>query len=212
MNNDLFVHSWGDLPIIFTRDCITRDNYWWINPRVTKNSLFMATHTSLYFLYAFPALKYREIDVKSHRWVTAQCCLWWFSWMRYCDITKTSIVTSFWLIALRTFLSRSQMFLSGSQTFLSGSQTFLSGSQTFLSGSQTFLSGSQTSSHGHQVEYHLLIIKSDSQHFNWLACMKQIPSLTLNSQIYIEISGDIIISVVSQITSNFSVCLKVYLG
>ena len=106
MNNDLFVHSWGDLPIIFTRDCITRDNYRRIIPRVSKNSLFMATHTSFYLLYAFLALKYREIDVKSHRWVTAQCCLWWFSWMRYCDITKTSIVTSFWLIALRTFLSR----------------------------------------------------------------------------------------------------------
>ena len=37
VNNDVCAHSWGDLPIILTRDCVIRDNYWRITPLVTTN-------------------------------------------------------------------------------------------------------------------------------------------------------------------------------
>ena len=37
VNNDVCGHSWVDSPIIFTRDCVTHDNYWRITPLVTTN-------------------------------------------------------------------------------------------------------------------------------------------------------------------------------
>ena len=49
MNNDLFGHSWGDLPMIFTRD----ENQWQITPLVTKKSLFMVTHALFFISYSF---------------------------------------------------------------------------------------------------------------------------------------------------------------
>ena len=40
----IFGHSWCDLPLIFSRDFVTRENHWQITPLVTKNSLFTVTH------------------------------------------------------------------------------------------------------------------------------------------------------------------------
>ena len=45
----IFGHSWGDLPLIFTRDFVTRENHWQITPIVTKKSLFTVTH-ALFFI------------------------------------------------------------------------------------------------------------------------------------------------------------------
>ena len=50
MNNKFFGHSWGDLPMIFTRDFITRENHWQITPLMTKKSLFTVTY-ALFFIY-----------------------------------------------------------------------------------------------------------------------------------------------------------------
>ena len=36
MNNDFFSHSWGDLPMIFTCDFVTRENHWQITSLLTK--------------------------------------------------------------------------------------------------------------------------------------------------------------------------------
>ena len=49
MNNDFFGHSWCDLPMIFTRDFVTRENHWQIASLVTQKSLFTATH-ALFFI------------------------------------------------------------------------------------------------------------------------------------------------------------------
>ena len=49
MKKQFFGHSWGDLPMIFTRDFVTRENHWQITPLVTKKSLFMVTH-ALFFI------------------------------------------------------------------------------------------------------------------------------------------------------------------
>ena len=43
MNDDFFGHSWSDLPMIFTRDLVTRKNYWEIASFVTQKLLFMVT-------------------------------------------------------------------------------------------------------------------------------------------------------------------------
>ena len=44
MNNDFLGHSWCDLPMIFTRDFVTRENHWQIASLVTQKSLFTVTH------------------------------------------------------------------------------------------------------------------------------------------------------------------------
>ena len=56
MNNDFFSHSWGDLPMIFTRDFVTRENHWQITPVVTKKSLFTVTH-ALFFICKLDSIK-----------------------------------------------------------------------------------------------------------------------------------------------------------
>ena len=33
----VFSHPWGDSPIIFTRDCVTRENHWWLTSLEVKN-------------------------------------------------------------------------------------------------------------------------------------------------------------------------------
>ena len=46
--------------MIFTRDCITRENHWRITSLVTTKSLFTLSHTLFYFLHAYqtlPAIK-----------------------------------------------------------------------------------------------------------------------------------------------------------
>ena len=51
----IFGDSWGDLPLIFTRDFVTRENHWQITPLVTKTSLFTVTH-ALFFISTIPCL------------------------------------------------------------------------------------------------------------------------------------------------------------
>ena len=50
MNNDVFVHSWCDLPMIFTRDFVTRENHWQITSLVNKKPLFTIT-LALFFIH-----------------------------------------------------------------------------------------------------------------------------------------------------------------
>ena len=52
MNNDILGHSWCDLPMIFTRDFVTRENHWQIASLVTQKSLITVTH-ALFFI-SFP--------------------------------------------------------------------------------------------------------------------------------------------------------------
>ena len=47
----IFGHSWGDLPMIFTHDFVTRKNHWQITPLMTKKSV---TH-ALFFIYLIEA-------------------------------------------------------------------------------------------------------------------------------------------------------------
>ena len=45
-------HEWGDLPMIFTSDEVTSENYGQIASRVTQKSLFTVTNVLFYFLHA----------------------------------------------------------------------------------------------------------------------------------------------------------------
>ena len=47
----IFGHEWGDLPMIFTSDEVTSENYWQIESRVTQKSLFTVTKVLFYFLH-----------------------------------------------------------------------------------------------------------------------------------------------------------------
>ena len=44
VNNDFVGHSWCDLPMIFTRDFVTRENHWQIASLVNQKSLFTVTY------------------------------------------------------------------------------------------------------------------------------------------------------------------------
>ena len=46
MNDDAFGHSWGNRPIIFTRDCVTRENYCRIIPLVIHGSPYIILYSS----------------------------------------------------------------------------------------------------------------------------------------------------------------------
>ena len=70
------------------------ENYWRINPQVTKNSLFMATHVLFHFLHAFLLLNHRQTDENSH-WSIAVPLLFtvghsvavlWCHTSTYCDV------------------------------------------------------------------------------------------------------------------------------
>ena len=54
------VDSWGDLPMIFTRDFVTRENYWQIASLVTQKSLFTVTH-ALFFISYTLSREYRVV-------------------------------------------------------------------------------------------------------------------------------------------------------
>ena len=47
-----FGNEWGDSPIMFMGVAITNENYCRITLSVTKNSLYIASHISFYFLHA----------------------------------------------------------------------------------------------------------------------------------------------------------------
>ena len=48
----IFGQSWSDLPMSFTRDFVTRENYWQIASLVTPKSLFSVTYAS-FFIFLF---------------------------------------------------------------------------------------------------------------------------------------------------------------
>ena len=50
VDKDVCGHSWGDSPIIFTRDCVTCENYWRITPLVTTS---IGINGSPYTIYIF---------------------------------------------------------------------------------------------------------------------------------------------------------------
>ena len=60
MNNDFWGHSWGHLPMIFTRDFITRENLWQITPLLTQKSLFMVTHALFFIYYNSVQFQYKD--------------------------------------------------------------------------------------------------------------------------------------------------------
>ena len=68
-------HSWCDLPMIFTRDFVTRENYWQIASLATQISLFTVTH-ALFFIspllahwrYCSLALSHRLFCIISLHW------------------------------------------------------------------------------------------------------------------------------------------------
>ena len=73
---------------------VMSENYWRINPQVTKNSLFMATHVLFHFLHAFLLLNHRQTDENSH-WSIAVPLLFtvghsvavlWCHTSTYCDV------------------------------------------------------------------------------------------------------------------------------
>ena len=93
----MFGHPWTDLPMIFTRDCVSRKSG---ANRFTRdqNSLFMPSHTSFYVSRALlqgfrhkKSMKTPTDPSPRHSW------LWWFSRFWYCDATKRPILMSFTL-------------------------------------------------------------------------------------------------------------------
>ena len=66
MHNDFWGHLWGDLPMIFTRDFITRENHWQIASLVTQKSLFTVTHALLFI--SFP--NFNGCTVEVCEWVS----------------------------------------------------------------------------------------------------------------------------------------------
>ena len=67
--------AWGVLPMIFTRDFVTRENHWQITPLVAKKSLFTVTH-ALFFIsrasdsfYIFDVIKIPRAQNERHTMV-----------------------------------------------------------------------------------------------------------------------------------------------
>ena len=54
--NDRIV-MWGDLPMIFTRDFVTRENHWQIASLVTQKSLFTVTRAAFFTSYSLDFTK-----------------------------------------------------------------------------------------------------------------------------------------------------------
>ena len=75
----------------------------WLS-RVTKKTLFTATSILFYFLYGtWTGTKWMIKTVPDPTF--RPYCLRWFSWLRYCDVTQTRIVTSLSPIVFGIFLS-----------------------------------------------------------------------------------------------------------
>ena len=53
----IFGNEWGDSPMIVASDTVISENDWWISLRVTKISLFVASHILFYFLHAIPCFE-----------------------------------------------------------------------------------------------------------------------------------------------------------
>ena len=62
-------HEWGDLPIIFTSDEATSENYWQITSRGPPKQLFEVTHVLFYFLHAVSYPEYIiTLETSIDRW------------------------------------------------------------------------------------------------------------------------------------------------
>ena len=88
-------HEWGDLPIIFTCDEVTRENHWQIASRVTPKSLFMVTNVLIYFLHAiwYPehTIPPKQLSIVDSA-IVAKDSIFWFSIVTspqlICDVTR----------------------------------------------------------------------------------------------------------------------------
>ena len=65
VNNDFFGHEWGNLPMIFTSDEVTRENLWQITSRMNKKSLFTVTNVLFHFLDAIFFPSWTQIPLKT---------------------------------------------------------------------------------------------------------------------------------------------------
>ena len=70
----------------------------WPKHRYSRQAIY-----NFFSYMLLPALKHLEIDENARR------CLRWISWLWRYDVTQTHIMTSFWRIILRTFLSWSRV-------------------------------------------------------------------------------------------------------
>ena len=126
MNNDFLGHSWWDLPMIFTRDFVTRENYWQIASLVTQKSLFTVTHALLLISCMIDRgstlrviHRYTYFFMSSHKYITipiyisiAPTCTYTkriyhvqtytFMWCRDMFQTNKNIPFHLWYINLRT--------------------------------------------------------------------------------------------------------------
>ena len=97
-------HEWGDLPIIFTSEEVTSENYMQIASRVTQKSLFTITNVLFYFLRAILCSWTHKIADFA---IVASDGLLWLSIVTslqlFCDVTRTRVtdtVTSYSSIVL----------------------------------------------------------------------------------------------------------------
>ena len=96
MNNNVFGHEWGDSPITLTRVTQSRVKTIGASLHEWPNACIML------FLTCFAGSKTdKSMKIPMDRSPHARR-LW------YCDVPQTSIVTSFWLIAFRQFLTGSR--------------------------------------------------------------------------------------------------------
>ena len=88
-------HEWGDLPMIFTSDGVTRENQWQIASRVTPKSLFKVTNVSFYFLHAIwcpeHTIPLKQLSIADFA-IAATDSLFWFSIVTspqfICEVTR----------------------------------------------------------------------------------------------------------------------------
>ena len=98
----IFGDKWGDLPMIFTSDEVMSENHWQITSQVNKKSLFTVTNVSFYFLYAIlcseHTISQKQLSIAHFAIVDKDglfCISIVMSPHLICDITRTSIVTSY---------------------------------------------------------------------------------------------------------------------
>ena len=76
VNNDVLGHSWCDLPMIFTRDFVTRENCWQTASLLTQKPLFTATHALFFISYQHQLIVNirRKPDKVNGRYVRRNLC------------------------------------------------------------------------------------------------------------------------------------------
>ena len=104
-------NEWGDLPIIFTSDEVTSENYWQIASRVTQKLLFTITNVLFYLLHVIwcpwtQNSAKKQFSVADFATVAKDRPFWFsivMSLQLICDVTRmqvTGIVTSYSSIVL----------------------------------------------------------------------------------------------------------------